>query len=98
MNKFSNVVRFQVKEGFDADFIDAMENGPEFLGQEYSFVVNTGANEYVAIGIWQSEEFLINARTEMIAFLATIRDLLLEMPEAGVPDLRSGPIVVDGQS
>ena len=39
MNKFSNVVRFQVKEDFDSDFIDAMDNGPEFLGQEYSFVV-----------------------------------------------------------
>ena len=60
MNKFSNVVRFQVKEGFDSDFIDAMDNGPEFLGQEYSFVVKTGTNEYIAVGIWQSEESLIN--------------------------------------
>ena len=96
MNKFSNVVRFQVKEDFDADFIDAMENGPEFLGQEYSFVVKTGTNEYIAVGIWQSEESLINARAEMIAFLDTIREMLIEMPETGVTDPRSGPIVVDG--
>ena len=96
MNKFSNVVRFQVKEGFDSDFIDAMDNGPEFLGQEYSFVVKTGTNEYIAVGIWQSEESLINARTEMIAFLDTIREMLIEMPETGVTDPRSGPIVVDG--
>jgi hypothetical protein len=96
MNKFSNVVRFQVKEGFDSDFIDAMDNGPEFLGQEYSFVVRTGTNEYIAVGIWQSEESLINARAEMIAFLDTIREMLIEMPETGVTDPRSGPIVVDG--
>jgi len=96
MNKFSNVVRFQVKEGFDSAFIDAMDNGPEFLGQEYSFVVKTGANEYIAVGIWQSEESLINARAEMIAFLDTIREMLIEMPETGVTDPRSGPIVVDG--
>ncbi|RCL43120.1 MAG: DUF718 domain-containing protein [SAR86 cluster bacterium] len=96
MNKFSNVVRFQVKEGFDSDFIDAMDNGPEFLGQEYSFVVKTGTNEYIAVGIWQSEESLINARAEMIAFLDTIREMLIEMPETGVTDPRSGPIVVDG--
>ena len=96
MNKFSNVVRFQVKEGFDSDFIDAMDNGPEFLGQEYSFVVKTGTNEYIAVGIWQSEESLIKARAEMIAFLDTIREMLIEMPETGVTDPRSGPIVVDG--
>ena len=96
MNKFSNVVRFQVKEDFDADFIDAMDNGPEFLGQEYSFVVKTGTNEFIAVGIWQSEESLINARAEMIAFLDTIREMLIEMPETGVTDPRSGPIVVDG--
>ena len=96
MNKFSNVVRFQVKEGFDSDFIDAMDNGPEFLGQEYSFVVKTGTNEYIAVGIWQSEESLIKARAEMIAFLDTIRGMLIEMPETGVTDPRSGPIVVDG--
>ena len=96
MNKFSNVVRFQVKEGFDSDFIDAMDNGPEFLGQEYSFVVKTGTNEFIAVGIWQSEESLINARAEMIAFLDTIREMLIEMPETGVTDPRSGPIVVDG--
>ena len=96
MNKFSNVVRFQVKEGFDSDFIEARDNGPEFLGQEYSFVVKTGTNEYIAVGIWQSEESLINARAEMIAFLDTIREMLIEMPETGVTDPRSGPIVVDG--
>ena len=73
-----------------------MDNGPEFLGQEYSFVVKTGTNEYIAVGIWQSEESLINARAEMIAFLDTIREMLIEMPETGVTDPRSGPIVVDG--
>ena len=60
-------------------------------GQERSYTVKTGDREYIFFGVWSSEESLINARSEMIGNLDSIRDLLEELSDdLGVTEPRSG--------
>tara|TARA_A200000113_G_scaffold224011_1_gene240893 strand:+ start:2237 stop:2539 length:303 start_codon:yes stop_codon:yes gene_type:complete len=100
MSKYSNIVRFSVKSDFEKEFLTIMSNGPTFKGQESSFLVRTndrefGNIEFIAVGIWSSEESLANARHDMVNFLDTFRHMLVEMPQTGITDPRSGPIVVE---
>ena len=60
-------------------------------GQERAYTVKTGDREYIFFGVWSSEESLINARSEMIGNLDSIRDLLEELSDdLGVTEPRSG--------
>ena len=58
--------------------------------------IKTGENSYCSIIEWANEAALENARPHMIAFLDTIRNMLIEFSqELGVTDPASGPVVID---
>jgi len=68
MSKFSNCVRFIVKEGKNADFLAVYEqNKFEVEGMEHHFVIQTGDREFIGIGIWDAKESLVAGRTTMIS-------------------------------
>ena len=96
MSTYSNVVRFIVKEGNEDKFLEVFNTFLMQEGENYSILVNTGEREYVAVGAWESEDAMINARPAMIDNLDQMRDLLEEIsPELGVTDPRSGNIVLE---
>ena len=96
MSGFSNVVRFVVKEGSENDFIEVFKTFSNEEGEIYSMLVQTGEREYVAVGTWESEDALVNARPAMIGNLDKMRNFLEEIsPELGVTDPRSGKIVME---
>ena len=87
MSKYANCVRFVVKEDCVDDFIAGF-NDSNF--QTAGMLVS----EFVSVGVFESEDALVAARPEMIAFLDTIRDYLEEIsPELGVTDPRSGNVL-----
>tara|TARA_Y200000002_G_scaffold256345_1_gene212682 strand:- start:436 stop:732 length:297 start_codon:yes stop_codon:yes gene_type:complete len=96
MSGFSNVVRFVVKEGSENDFLEVFKTFSKEEGEIYSFLVQTGDREYVAVGTWESEDALVNARPALIGNLDKMRDFLEEIsPELGVTDPRSGNIIME---
>ncbi|MAV24239.1 MAG: hypothetical protein CBE38_04185 [Gammaproteobacteria bacterium TMED278] len=96
MSGFSNVVRFVVKEGSENDFLEVFKTFSKEEGEIYSFLVQTGDREYVAVGTWESEDALVNARPSLIGNLDKMRDFLEEIsPDLGVTDPRSGNIIME---
>ena len=96
MSGFSNVVRFVVKEGSENDFLEVFKTFSKEEGEIYSFLVQTGDREYVAVGTWESEDALVNARPSLIGNLDKMRDFLEEIsPDLGVTDQRSGNIIME---
>ena len=96
MNTYSNIVRFIVKEGNEEKFLEVFNSFVMQEGENYSILVHTGDREYVAVGAWESEDVMVNARPAMIGNLDQIRDLLEEIsPELGVTDPRSGKILLE---
>ena len=96
MSGFSNVVRFIVKEGCESDFIEVFNTVSNEEGEIYSILVQTGEREYIAVGTWESEDALVNARPAMIGNLDKMRGFLQEIsPDLGVTDPRSGKIVME---
>ena len=96
MNTYSNIVRFIVKEGNEKKFLEVFNSFVMQDGENYSILVHTGDREYVAVGAWESEDAMVNARPAMIGNLDQMRDLLEEIsPELGVTDPRSGKILLE---
>ena len=96
MSTFSNIVRFIVKEGNEENFLEVFNTFVMQEGENYSILVHTGDREYIAVGAWESEDAMINARPAMIGNLDQMRNLLEEIsPELGVTDPRSGKIVAE---
>ena len=96
MSGFSNVVRFVVKEGSENDFLEVFKTFSKEEGEIYSFLVQTGDREYVAVGTWESEDALVHARPSLIGNLDKMRDFLEEIsPDLGVTDPRSGNILME---
>ena len=96
MNTYSNIVRFIVKEGKEENFLEVFNTFVMQEGENYSILVHTGDREYVAVGAWESEAAMVNARPAMIGNLDQMRDLLEEIsPELGVTDPRSGKILIE---
>ena len=96
MPKFVSVVKFKVKSGEEQNFINSMKkfNLPD--GLIYRKLIKTGDNSYCSIVEWANEDSLVSARPQMIAFLDTIRDILIEISEdLGVTDPVSGPLIID---
>lgn len=82
-----------VKPGCEEKFLEVMSQGTEFPGQSKYYLIHTGEREYVSVGIWESQDKLVEARPQMIGLLDQFRELLEEQPETGVTDPRSGPVV-----
>ena len=100
MTKFSNVVRYEVKSEYVDDFLKVFSDLPP-MGEYYEGLLNqilikTGDQNYCGVGLWESEDAMVDAMPEMISFLDTVRHMLEEIsPELGVTDAVSGPVVVD---
>jgi len=96
MSKFISVVKFKVKTEDENNFIESMRkfNLPD--GLIYRKLIKTGDTSYCSIIEWANEEALTNARPQMISFLDTIRDYLIEFnKDLGVTDPASGPVLID---
>ena len=98
MSKFISVVKFNVKEGKEPDFLDSMKKFSNPEGVIFRKILKTGDRSYCSIVELVNEQSLSNARQQMIAYLDSIRDMLEEIsPELGVTDPVSGPIILDEQ-
>ena len=96
MSAYSNIVRFIVKEGCEENFLEVFKTFSNEEGEIYSMLVHTNDREYIAVGKWESEDSLVNARPAMISNLDKMREFLEEIsPELGVTDPRSGKILLE---
>ena len=100
MAKFSNVVRYEVKSEYIDDFLKVFSDLPP-MGGNYEGLLNqilikTGDQNYCGVGLWESEDAMVEAMPKMISFLDTMRHMLEEIsPELGVTDAVSGSVVVE---
>jgi len=92
-----NVVRFRVKPGHEAEFIEAQKKSREDLaGSKRLTMIKTGDRSYCIIGEWDSMQNLIAARPKMIARLDTFRNMLEDLGGGlGVTDPVSGEVILD---
>lgn len=95
--KHMNVVKFKVKHEKLKEFSEQAFKEKSFEGMISEYYVDSGNNEFIAVGVWESEEKMAAARPAMINFLDSIRDTLEELsPELGVTDPASGSVVFEG--
>ena len=92
-----NVVKFKVKPGEEAAFLDAHSNGKaKWPGLERGLIIKTGEQTFCLIGTWSSQDALDAARPAMIATLNSFRSLLEDQGGGrGVTDAVSGAVVLD---
>ena len=96
MTKFSNVVRFKVKPAYVDDFLKHFSDLPSYEVKLSQILIKTGEQNYCGVGLWESENAVVEARPAMIASLGTVRHMLDEISsEMGVTDAVSGPVVVE---
>ena len=94
--KFMNIVKFKVKEELLAEFEEKAYQHKSFDGMINDYFVNVGGLNYVAVGLWESEDKMVAARPAMISFLDSIRHTLEELsPELGVTDPVAGNVVYE---
>jgi hypothetical protein len=91
-----NVVRFRVKPGHEARFVETHRNArPAFKGFLGGSLVKTGDQTFCMIGEWRNVQSLVAARPAMIAILDSFRDTLEDLGGGlGVTDPVSGEVVV----
>lgn len=92
-----NVVKFQLKSGAEAQFLDAHRAGrANWPGLMRGTIIRTGEGSYCLIGEWSDQEALGAARAAMIGTLDGFREVLQDLGEGhGVTDAVSGPAVLD---
>jgi hypothetical protein len=92
-----NVVKFTVKPGQEASFLDAHRNGKaKWPGLERGTIIKTGERTYCLIGEWSSPEALAAARPAMIKTLDSFRAGLEDQGSGrGVTDAVSGAVVLE---
>ncbi len=92
-----NVVRFRVKPGREAEFIEAHQKSRvDFAGFKRFALIKTGDRTYCVVGEWDTFQNLIAARPKMIAMLDTLRDTLEDLGGGlGVTDPVSGEVVLE---
>jgi hypothetical protein len=91
-----NVVRFRVKAGREADFLEAHRKlEPAWPGLQHANIIKTGEHTYCIIAQWTDMDALAAARSNMIATLDTFRETLEDLGGGlGVTDPVSGPVVL----
>ena len=95
--KYSNVVKFKPKAGEHESVIGKLTEPMEYDGLIQNMIVKTGDDTFCSVGIWESEQHIVNARAQMIELLDSIRDQLeILSDELGVTDPVSGPIIFEG--
>lgn len=92
-----NVVKFKVKAGQDATFLDAHRGGKvKWPGLLRGNIIKTGERSYCLIGEWTNEAALVAARPQMIETLNSFRAALEDLGDGrGVTDAVSGPVTVE---
>jgi len=92
-----NVVKFMVKPGEEAAFLDAHRNGKaKWPGLVRGLIIKTGDQTFCLIGTWSSQEALVAARPAMVKTLDSFRSLLEDQGSGhGITDAVSGPVVLD---
>ena len=91
-----NVVRFRVKAGREAEFLDAHRNGKaKWPGLINGNIIQTGDRSYCLVCEWADKAALSGARTNMIATLNSFRDTLEDLGGGlGITDAVAGPVVM----
>jgi hypothetical protein len=91
-----NVVRFKVKPGNEAQFVEHHRMvRPGFKGFLGGSLIKTGDQTYCFVGEWRNFDSLVNARPQMISMLDGVREMLEDMGSGlGVTDPVSGSAVV----
>ena len=91
-----NVVRFKVKPGNEAQFIEHHRMArPGFKGFLGASLIKTGDQTYCFVGEWRNFDSLVNARPQMISMLDGMREMLEDLGGGlGVTDPVSGSAVV----
>jgi hypothetical protein len=92
-----NIVRFRVKPGRQADFIEAHRRAdPVFKGLQRGSLVKTGDRTFCMIGEWASFDDIVAARPLMVGLLDDMRGMLEDLGgDLGLTDPVSGEVVVD---
>jgi len=93
-----NVVRFRVKPGMEAAFIESQRKslGMDMKGALDGALIKTGDRTYCLIGKWDSFESIVAARPQMVGFLDEVRGLLEDLGGGlGLTDPVSGEAVVE---
>ena len=92
-----NVVRFRIKPGREAEFLDAHREGKaNWPGLARGHIIKTGERSYCLIGEWADLATLKGARDQMIATLNSFRDTLEDLGDGlGVTDPVSGEAVAE---
>ena len=91
-----NVVRFKVKPGNEAQFIEHHRMvRPGFKGFLGGSLIKTGDQTYCFVGEWRNFDSIVNARPQMISMLDGMREMLEDLGTGlGVTDPVSGSAVV----
>ena len=96
MSKYTNVVRFKVKNDQKSEFEDIFKKSNRWPGLLMHVLTKTGGQNYVGYGFWESEEKIRLVMPEMISLLNKTRDLLEELsPELDVTDSVSGTVIFE---
>ncbi len=93
-----NVVRFRVKPGREAEFIELNRQMAEtkFPGFRKAAMIRTGDRSYCLIGEWTDFNAIVAARPAMIAELDKMRGMLEDLGGGlGVTDAVSGEAVLE---
>jgi len=92
-----NVVRFKVKQGEEAAFLDAHRGGKaKWPGLDHGVIIKTGEQTFCLIGTWASQDALMAARPAMIKTLDSFRSVLEDQGNGrGVTDAVSGEAVLN---
>lgn len=94
--EYLNAVRVCVKEGKVEEFVSLNQDFQKGVGQSKSYLVQTGERAFCWVGVWDSEQALVNARDAMISNLDMVRHCLEDLGnELGVTDPVSGPVTVE---
>lgn len=94
-----NIVRFKVKPGMEAAFLDAHGNiADSWSGLRHANIIKTGESRYCIVAEWESMEALAGSRPQMIATLDSFRATLEDLGSGlGVTDAVAGPVVLSAK-
>ena len=92
-----NVVRFRIRPGQEARFLDAHRDGKaSWPGLLRGVMIGTGDRTYCLVGEWTDTDTIVAARGKMIETLNSFRDTLEDLGDGlGLTDAVSGPVVLD---
>tara|TARA_A100001037_G_scaffold170764_1_gene153385 strand:- start:1687 stop:1983 length:297 start_codon:yes stop_codon:yes gene_type:complete len=96
MAKFASSVRFKAKDGYQEELKIQLKSfdTKDYPGALSHQIVDIGDGRFQTTIVWENEDALISARSNLVKFLDDSRHLLVELsPELGVTDPISGHIV-----